>query len=244
MTEISEETIEDLQLNGLRIIQKKHGFRFGVDAVLLSDFAARTKPRKILDLCTGNGIVPILLSAKTDAEKICGLEIQPHICDTALRSVALNGLYPRVEITCGDLKDAVDIYGQSAFDTVTCNPPYMKRGTGLINPADEKSIARHEIMCTLEDVIRVSAQLLAPAGRLLMVHRPSRLTDIICEMRKYKIEPKELRLVSPSLGKPPNLILVSGIKNGGAELRVLPELILFNADGSETEELKEIYNRS
>lgn len=245
MTDIlPDETVEDLQLGGLRIIQKKSGFRFGVDAVLLSDFAARAKSKKILDLCTGNGIVPILLSARTNAEKICGLEIQPHICDTARRSAELNGLYPRVEITLGDLKDAAEIYGKNAFDTITCNPPYIKSGAGLTNPADEKAVARHEISCTLDDVIRVSARLLTPAGRLFMVHRPSRLADIICAMRGYKIEPKELRPVSPTAGAPPNLILVSGIKSGGAELKLLPELVLFDADGNETEELKKIYNRS
>ena len=245
MTEILDgETVEDLQLGGLRIIQKKNGFRFGADAVLLSDFAARAKSRAILDLCTGSGIVPILLSAKTRAQKICGLEIQQEICDSARRSVELNGLNPRVEIICGDVKNAAAICGAGAFDTVTCNPPYMKSGAGLVNPSDEKAIARHEILCSLEDVIKVSAELLAPMRRFFMVHRPSRLTDIICAMREYKIEPKELRLVSPSAGKPPNLVLISGIRGGGKELRLLPELILFNADGSETEELKKIYNRS
>lgn len=245
MTELfGDETVEDLQLNGLRLIQSKNGFRFGVDAVLLSDFAAKSKSRTILDLCTGNGIIPILLSAKTNAEKIRGLEIQPHICETARRSVELNNLAGRVEIICGDLKNAAEIYGRNSFDKITCNPPYMKSGAGLTNPADEKAIARHEIMCTLADVIRVGAELLVPSGRLYMVHRPSRLADIICLMRLYKIEPKELRFVSASVGKPPNLILVSGAKNGGAELKILPELILFNADGTETDELKKIYNRS
>ena len=245
MTDIlPDETVDDLQLNGLNIIQKKHGFRFGVDAVLLSDFAAQTKSKATLDLCTGNGIIPILLSAKTDTPKICGLEIQENICNMAQRSVKLNGLNPRVEITQGDLKNAAEIYGKSSFDKITCNPPYMKSGSGLLNDADAKIIARHEILCTLEDVIRVSAQLLIPMGKLFMVHRPSRLTDIICTMREYKIEPKLLRLVCPAVGKPPNLVLISGAKGGSSELKCLPPLYLHNADGTETEELKKIYNRS
>ena len=245
MTDIlSDEAVDDLQLNGLRIIQKKQGFRFGVDAVLLSDFAAQTKSKSTLDLCTGNGIIPILLSAKCDTQKICGLEIQADICDMAKRSVELNGLSPRVEITQGDLKNASEIYGRGSFDKITCNPPYMKSGAGLLNDADAKIIARHEIMCTLEDVIRTSAELLTPSGKLFMVHRPSRLADIICTMREYKIEPKLLRLVCPAVGKPPNLVLISGAKGGNAELKCLPPLYLFNADGTETEELKKIYNRS
>lgn len=239
-----DEAIDDLQLNGLQIIQKKQGFRFGVDAVLLSDFAAQTKSKATLDLCTGNGIVPILLSAKTSAQKICGLEIQDDICDMARRSVELNNLNGRVEIKCGDLKSAADIYGKGSFDKITCNPPYMKSGAGLLNDADTKMISRHEILCTLEDVIRVSAELLIPMGRLFMVHRPSRLTDIICTMREYKIEPKLLRLICPAPQKPPNLVLISGAKGGSSELKCLPPLYLFGADGCETEELKKIYNRS
>ena len=245
MTKIlNDEAVDDLQLNGLYIIQKKQGFRFGVDAVLLSDFASQTKSKATLDLCTGNGIVPILLSAKTDAEKICGLEIQPEVCDMAKRSVVLNNLGERVEITQGDLKNATEIYGKGSFDKITCNPPYMKSGAGLLNDADTKLIARHEIMCTLEDVIRVSADLLIPMGRLYMVHRPSRLADIICTMREYKIEPKILRFVCPTVGKPPNLVLISGAKGGNSELKCMPPLYLFDADGNETEELKKIYNRS
>lgn len=245
MTDIlSDESVEDLQLNGLRIIQKKQGFRFGVDAVLLSDFAASAKSKATLDLCTGNGIVPILLSEKTDTKKICGIEIQPEVCDMAKRSVVLNKLDGRVEIIQGDLKNAAEIYGRGCFDKITCNPPYMKNGAGLLNDADAKIIARHEIMCTLEDVIRISAQLLIPMGKLFMVHRPSRLIDIICTMRQYKIEPKLLRFVCPAVGKPPNLVLISGAKGGSSELKCLPPLYLFNADGTETDELKKIYNRS
>ena len=245
MTDIlNDESVDDLQLDGLQIIQKKQGFRFGVDAVLLSDFAAQTKSKATLDLCTGNGIVPILLSAKCGAPRICGLEIQADICDMAKRSVELNNLGERVEITQGDLKNAAAIYGKGSFDKITCNPPYMKSGAGLLNNADAKIIARHEIMCTLDDVIRVSADLLIPMGRLFMVHRPSRLADIICTMREYKIEPKLLRLVCPAVGKPPNLVLISGAKGGSSELKCMPPLFLFNADGTETDELKKIYNRS
>ena len=239
----SDEQLDDLQLNGLFLFQKKSGFRFGVDAVLLADFAKATSSRHTLDLCTGTGIIPILLSAKTKTPDICALEIQSDIADMAQRSVEYNGLSDRVHITCGDLKNAAEIYGKSSFDKITCNPPYMKSSAAIINNSDSVAVSRHEILCTLEDVIRVSADLLIPKGRLYMVHRPSRLADIICLMRKYSVEPKRLRFVAPRPGKEPNLLLIEGMYQGGEELRLMKQLYIFDENGNYSEETDKIYNR-
>lgn len=237
-----DEVLDDLQ-NGLFIIQKRDGFKFGIDAVLLADFAKDARSVNTLDLCTGTGIVPVLLSAKTNTQNISGIEIQPDIAEMAKRSVEYNGLVERVHITEGDLKDAADIYGRGRFDKITCNPPYMKCGAGLQNDADTKSVSRHEIMCTLDDVLRVSAELLISKGRFFMVHRASRLADILCAMRKHRIEPKRLRLVHPAPEKVPNLVLVEGMKDGGEELKFLPPLYVYDADGKYSAEIDEIYGR-
>lgn len=238
-----DETVEDLQAGGLRLIQKQNGFRFGTDAVLLADFASRTAARETLDLCTGTGIVPILLSHKTNTPRIFGLEIQEAICGMAQRSVALNGLERRVEIRQGDLRQAAAYYGKGRFDMVTCNPPYMKAGAGIQNAADEKLIARHEVMCTLADVIQASVELLRPGGHLIMVHRPGRLAELFWAMRQRQIEPKRLRLVHPAPDREPVLCLVDGSLRGGTELRILPPLFLRGPTGGESEELKKIYGR-
>ena len=238
-----DETLEDLQLDGLFLIQKKHGFRFGADAVLLADFAKDTVSEKTLDLCTGSAVIPILLSAKSKTQKIFGLEIQKSIFDTAVRSVALNNLEDRIFLTLGDLKNAVKIYGKRQFDLITCNPPYMPNGRGIQNPESEKVIARHEVLCTLEDVISVSSDLLTHKGHLALVHKPSRLADIIYLMRKNGIEPKRIRFVHKSQKSEPSLVLVDGSFKGGKELGIMPPLYLYNDDGSETEELKEVYGR-
>lgn len=224
-------------------MQKRDGFKFGIDAVLLSDFAKNAKSKRTLDLCTGTGIIPTLLSAKTDTPRLDALEIQPEICDMAQRSVIYNKLSDRVYITQGDLKDAVSIYGKASFDKITVNPPYMKCGTGLINETDTKTISRHEVKCTLEDVISVSAQLLKPKGRLYMVHRATRLADVLCLMREYKIEPKLLRLVHPSANKAANLLLVEGIRGAAADLKLAEPLYVYNEDGSYSEEIDVIYGR-
>lgn len=238
----TDECLDDLQ-NGLFIIQKQNGFKFGIDAVLLSDFAKDARSVNTLDLCTGTGIVPLLLSAKTETENIRGLEIQSDIAEMARRSVEYNNLSGRVHITEGDLKNAAEIYGRGVFDKITCNPPYMKCGAGIKNDTDTKLISRHEVLCTLDDVVCVSAQLLIPKGRFFMIHRPSRLADIICTMRKYKIEPKRLRFVHPSCAKTPNLVLVEGMRDGGEELKLMPPLYVYNEDGTYSEEINAIYGR-
>ena len=223
------------------LIQKKDGFKFGIDAVLLSDFAKDATSKATLDLCTGTGIVAVLLCAKTKTPRIEALEIQHDIYDMARRSVIYNGIEDRVHVSEGDLKAAAEIYGKNVFDKITVNPPYMKAGAGLINGSDTKTISRHEILCTLEDVISSSAALLRTKGRFYMVHRPSRLADIMCLMRKYRIEPKRLRLVHPSVGKAANLLLIEGVKNGGSELKLMEPLYVYNEDGTYTDEIYRIY---
>jgi len=242
---ISEnEQLDDLQIKGLKIIQKKDGFKFGTDAVLLSDFAKDLPSDCTLDLCTGTGIVPLLLSAKTSARAIHAIEIQPEAAETAKRSVEINGLEDRIFIRCGDLRECVGEYGKRRFDLITCNPPYMRAGAALLNGNDSKIIARHEVMCNLEDIVRVSSQLLSLSGHLVMVHRPSRLCDLMYLMRKYEIEPKRIRFVHKDASKPPVLFLADGLYKGKSDVKVLPPLILYDEKGEESAELKKIYQRS
>ncbi|MBQ7793764.1 MAG: tRNA1(Val) (adenine(37)-N6)-methyltransferase [Clostridia bacterium] len=240
----ADETLEELGIGSLVLIQKKNGFRFGTDAVLLADFAKDIHSKCTLDLCTGSGIVPILLSQKSNAERIVGLEIQEDIYEMSCRSIEKNLLNSRVELVCGDLKNITSHFPKRSFNLVTCNPPYMKCGSGIKCDDFSKHIARHEIACTLEDVIKAAEAMLCVGGHFCMVHRPSRLADIMELMRKYSIEPKRLRLVLPKAGKEPTLILIDGLWHGGSELKILPPLVLYNEDGSETDELKAIYGRS
>lgn len=237
------ERIDDLQYKGLNIIQDTRGFCFGIDAVLLANFGEVKKEDKVIDLGTGTGVIPILIAGKTEAEHIVGLEIQPNMADMAKRSVMLNELEQRVEIIEGDLKEAPKIFGLAQFDMVTCNPPYMNHGGGIINVSDAKAISRHEIMCTLEDVIAVSAGLLRSGGKFCMIHRPERLVDIIWLMRSYKIEPKKIRFVHPSAGKKPNLLLIEGLRGGNPYLKMLDPLYVFNESGEYSDEINSIYNR-
>lgn len=239
------ERIDDLQLNGIKIIQNPNWFCFGTDAVLLSDYSLPSikKNAKVLDLCSGNGIIPILLSQKCSAQKIVGLEIQKGCVDLAKRSVAMNKLEHLIEIIHGDLKDAESIFGRSSFNNITCNPPYKEAGGGLINKDDPITLARHEILCSLEDIIRVSSILLEPYGKLCMIHRPERLADILCLMRKYKIEPKRLRFVHPYAGKTATMILVEGAYMGKPKLFLDPPLYIYDKPNVYTEEMLAIYNK-
>ncbi|MCH5185914.1 MAG: methyltransferase [Oscillospiraceae bacterium] len=227
----SDEVIEELGTGDLRIIQKKKGFRFGTDAVILKDFAKGAVCSSMLDLCTGSGIIPILFSAENQCPEIHGIEIQPEIADMAKRSAELNRLDGRIKITCGDLREAERFYQKRYFDVITCNPPYIKAGAGAASNEGSRLIARHEIMCRLEDVIRVSAELLDQGGRLFMVHKPFRLADIFCLMRKYKIEPKRMKCVysgdaDNKISGPPSLVLVEGLYEGKSDLKVEEPVIL------------------
>ena len=237
------ERVDDLQYKGLRLIQDTKGFCFGVDAVLLANFAEIKKGQSVLDMGTGTGIIPILIAGKTQAGKVTGLEIQGHMAEMASRSVRLNHLEERVAIIHGDLKSGVELFGADSFDVVTCNPPYMNPGGGLVNPEDAKAISRHEIKCTLEDVITVGSKLLKHGGKLNIVHRPERLVDIFCLMRANRIEPKRLRMVHPSPGKKANIILVEGAKYGNPQLKTLEPLYVYNENGQYSDEINKIYNR-
>lgn len=239
----TNETLEDLQAGSLLLIQKKDGFRFGIDAVLLADFAKDTPAKEALDMCTGSGIIPILLSHKTKIPKLFGLEIQDEVFEMANRSVSLNKLSERLHLDLGDVKTASEIYGKRRFDLITCNPPYMPAGCGVKNELDTKIIARHEVLCTLEDVIQSASLLLTQTGHLMLVHKPARLADILCLMRKYDIEPKRIRFIHKKTDSEPSLILVDGAYKGGRELRILPPLYLYDESGEETTELKRIYER-
>lgn len=240
---MQDERIDDLQYKGLKLIQKKSGFCFGIDAVLLADFTEVKKNTSVIDLGTGTGIIAILLAGKTEAREIVGLEIQDKISEMAKRSVRLNGLEDRVRIVNGDIKNASEIFGRSSFDVVVTNPPYTKYGGGLVNPCDMKAVSRHEILCTLEDVIQTAGRLLKPDGQLAMVNRPERTADVLCLMRKYGIEPKFMRLVHPQTHKKANLILIRGIKGARPYFKILEPLYVYNPDGSYTDEINRIYHR-
>lgn len=222
--------MDDLQLNGLKIIQKLKGFRFGIDAVLLSNYVKVDKNMNIIDLGTGTGIIPILLSAKTDAYHITGVEIQPEMAEMAQRSVMLNNLQNRITIVEGDFRNSIDMFGLGSFDAVVVNPPYTKAGSGLVNPDDAKAVSRHEIFCTLEDIIKVSSGLLKHHGRFFMIHRPERLVDIFFTMREYRIEPKRIRLVHANRKNPANMVLVYGLKNGNPQVTVEAPLYTHESD--------------
>ncbi|MBQ1489335.1 MAG: tRNA1(Val) (adenine(37)-N6)-methyltransferase [Lachnospiraceae bacterium] len=235
------ERIDSLQRNGYEIIQHPGKFCFGMDAVLLSVFAKAMPGEDVLDLCTGTGVLPLLMSAKTEGRHYCGLEIQPDVADMAKRSVILNGLEEKIDIICGDLKEAEGLIPPASFDVVTCNPPYMAGGDGLINPADTKAVSRHEICCTLMDVLLCAKKFLKPGGRFYMVHRPFRLAEICIKMSEAGLEAKSLRMVYPKADKEPNMILIEGKSGAKSGMKVLPPLIIMDGEGKYTKEVADIY---
>lgn len=239
-----DETIDDLQLKNLNLIQKKDGFKFGIDAVLLSDFACIKNKHRVMDLCTGTGIIPFLIYGKYEPQSIYGLEIQKEMVDMAKRSVKLNSLDGRVFFLNEDLKNTEFLKTIEKFDVVTVNPPYKLNNAGIINPNDKLAIARHEILCNLEDVISAARVLLKDNGRLFMIHRPERLADIFTLMRKYKIEPKRVKMIHPKIGKAPNIVLVEGQRDGGAYLKWEAPLYVYDDNGKYTKEIDSIYWRT
>lgn len=235
------ERIDDLQRNHYKIIQDPERFCFGMDAVLLSGFARAKEGDKVLDMGTGTGIIPILMEAKTRAAHFTGLEIQSESADMAARSVRLNHLEKKIEIVTGDIKEAVSLFGAASFDVVTCNPPYMTEHHGLTNLTSPKAIARHELLCTLEDVISQAAKLLKPGGNFYMVHRPFRLADIITLLRQYRMEPKRMKMVHPFIDKEPNMVLVEANRGGRPRMSVEKPLIVYREPGVYTDEIYDIY---
>ncbi len=235
------ERLDELQRNGYRIIQNPRTFCFGMDAVLLSGFA-RVKPgERALDLGTGTGIIPILLRGKTKGRDFTGLEIQRESADMARRSVAYNHLEDSISIVTGDIKEAAALFGAASFDVVTCNPPYMTGNHGLVNPEQPKAIARHEILCTLEDVIGQTARVLRPGGRFYLVHRPFRLAEIFTCLVQHRLEPKRMRLVYPFADKEPNMVLIEALLWGRSRITVEKPLIVYERPGVYTDEITDIY---
>lgn len=236
-----DERIDDLQRNGYRIIQKKRGFCFGMDAVLLSGFAQVKEGEVAVDLGTGTGIIPILLEAKTKGKHFTGLEIQEEVAEMAGRSVRLNQLENRVDIVRGDIKEASRLFGKASFDVVTSNPPYMNDNHGLKNPELPKAIARHEVFCTLDDVCREASLLLKSGGRFYMVHRPHRLAEIITALKTYKLEPKRMKLVHPFVDKEANMVLIEAVRGGRSMMKVEAPIIVYREPGVYTREIYDVY---
>lgn len=232
------EKVEDLGLKGYKIIQDKSGFCFGSDAVLLSRFVKLRKGARVLDMCTGTGIIPVLLWGMNELTEIDAVEIVPEVSDMAKRTMELNSLSDKIHVHCADLKNVKELFGAQAFDAVTCNPPYMNVGGGIVNPKDKLALARHEIACTLDDVVRCARDVLKPCGKLFMVHRADRMCDVISTFRKYNIEPKRLAVVYPSEGKAANLILIEGARDGKPQLKLEPAVFMYDRDGNYIQSLK------
>ena len=234
------ERVDDLQLKGLKVIQDKNGFCFGIDAVLLANFAKVKRNANVVDLGTGTGIIPVLIAGKSNAKKIVGVEIQDEVWEMANRTVQMNDLQDRVQIVKGDIKTIDKDLEVHGFHVATSNPPYMHMN-GIQNPNDKKAISRHEVLCNLEDVIRAASRLVMPRGKFFMIHRPIRLVDIVTLGRKYNLEPKVMQFVHPKAGKAPNLLLVEFTKDGRPELKILDPLYVYDEDGNYTKEIQQIY---
>ena len=234
------ERLDDLHRNGYMLIQNPKAFCFGIDAVLLSGFADIKEGDSVLDIGTGTGVIPILLCGKTKGKHFTGIEIQEESALMARRSVSLNGLDDRIDIILGDVRDCGELK-PSSFDAVVSNPPYMPAHGGLKNSASNKAVARHEISLALPELIGSAKRLLKPQGRFYMIHRPKRLADIFYEMRKAGIEPKILRFIHTTPDKEPSMALVAGVRNGSPMLKVMPPIIIYNPDGSYTDEIRHIY---
>lgn len=237
----SHERLDELHRNGYWIIQDPGRFCFGMDAVLLSGFAKVKPGERALDLGTGTGIIPILLEAKTKGEHFTGLEIQPESADMAARSVAYNHLEEKITIVTGDIREASARFGAGSFEVITTNPPYMIGQHGIQNDANAKTIARHEVLCDLDDILRESAKMLKQGGRFYMVHRPFRLAEIFSKMVAYHIEPKRMRLVYPFVDKEPNMVLIEGLRGGKSRLTVEKPLIVYKEPGVYMPEIYDIY---
>lgn len=240
----SNERVDDLERNGYKIIQNPEVFCFGIDAVLLAHFAKVTKASQtILDIGTGTGIIPILMHAAYQKGQYIGIDIQKDMAEMANRSSKLNGIENDVKFLNVDIKEFKEHFSQEQFDIITCNPPYMKGHAGLKNEHPSVRVARHEVACTLEDIILAGSYMLKERGKFCMVHRPHRLVDIIDHMRKYRLEPKRMRFIHPKPGKAPTMVLIEGIKNANPELRLEPPLMVYNDQGVYTDEIYEIYGK-
>ncbi|MFC4811881.1 tRNA1(Val) (adenine(37)-N6)-methyltransferase [Paenibacillus sp. GCM10023250] len=234
------ERLDDLLTHQLHIIQSREVFSFSMDAVLLARFAAVPPRGRIVDLCSGNGVIPLLLTTRTKAQ-IDAVEIQPRLADMARRSIAANGLEDRITVIEGDLREFHKRQGHGIYNVVTVNPPYMPAGTGDQNENEHVAMARHERNGTLDDIVAACARLVRTGGRVAMVHRPARLVEIMETMRKWKLEPKRMRFVHPNAEAEANMVLIEATRDGKPELRMLPPLIVYNAQHQYNEEIMQIY---
>lgn len=237
-----DECLEDLQ-NGYFILQKVKGFRFGIDAVLLADFASARTEKAVLDLGTGSGILPILLSARGAAEKITAMEIQKPYADMAKRSMLLTHLEEKIHVMEGDLKEATKLFGERSMDMVISNPPYLPKGHGATAADEGEAIARHEICASFADIAGQASGVLKEGGRFCFIHRPFRLAEIFRTLKENHLEPKRMRLVFPYLHKEPNLVLLEAMKGAREGLRIEKPLIVYDRPGVYTGEILAIYNR-
>ena len=239
------ERIDDLEYKGLKIIQNKDGFCFGVDSVLLSDYAKKIKKNaKVIDIGTGTGIISILLCKKTELSKIYGIEIQTEVAEMASRSAILNNLQDKFEVINTNIKDIFDVFEPHKFDAIVTNPPYKKVNTGVKSVDRKQLISRHEVECTLEDIIEKSSKLLKDLGEFYMVHRAERLVDIMCLLRKYKLEPKNIRFVHSKAEDKPELILVRAVRSAKEFLKIDKPLVIYKENGEYTDEILEIYDKN
>lgn len=238
-----DETIDDLQCGNLVLIQKKTGFKFGIDAVLLANFVKIYGGETVLDIGTGTGIIPTLLTAKSEAKSIVGIDIQENLIEMAKRSAILNGLEDILRFLTLDIKDWNRVFKEATFDVITTNPPYVKKGGGLLNISSSMALSKHELTCSLEDIMLAAGTLLKNKGRLYMVHRPDRLCDIFCSMRACKVEPKSLRFVHPYDSSPPNLVLIGGIKNANPGVKIERPLFVYKSKHQYSDDINMIYRR-
>lgn len=232
---------DDLMVGGYKLLQDTQLFCFGMDAVLLSNYIRLEPNESVIDICTGNGVIPILLAAKTKSKHIVGLEIQSKLIELANKSVIENNLSDRVSFIEGDVRVIEETVESGTFDVISMNPPYMTNKHGIINEKESLAIARHEILCSLDDCLSAANKVLKTKGRLYMVHRPFRLAEIFYKMQSYGIEPKRMRMVYPFINKEPNMVLIEGIKGGRPRIMVERPLIVYESEGVYTKDIKDIY---
>lgn len=237
------ERIDDLQLNDLHIIQNENGFRFGMDAVLLSDFTSVRPRERIADMGTGTGIIPLLLSQKREDTTFEAFEIQPEVAQMAARSIKLNGLEQRIRVHAADMRTAAEILGYQSMHAVTCNPPYGKAGSALTSHTEAVRVSRHETDIDIDEIVKACSAVLRNMGRLTMVFPAQRLLELCDSMRRHRLEPKRIRMVCAKLEKAPYLVLIEAMKNAKPALLWLPPLVVYHSDGTETEEIQRIYHK-
>ncbi len=235
--------IDDTGFSGYRLVQNPQWFCYGVDAVLIADFAKMKKGAKAADLGTGTGIIPLILKHKYDPERVFAVEVQPEVADLARRTVEINGLQECIRVIEGNVKEAPGLIGKGTLDAVVTNPPYVTQGAGIPGGDPVKNTARQETEGTLEDFVRCAAELLKEKGDFYMIHRPSRLADVVETCRKYRLEPKEMQFIQPREGKAPNIFMIHCVKYGGPELRFLDPICVYDKEGGYTQEILDIYER-